>query len=295
MDEDRVPSRRRRPKRLRVLHTDEWSTLERSVHAVSLAIEGLLARSRDSLLNPREDVAPLLRHLSTLRSFFKYLAREHVIARDPAAVSFGPKVTRALPTYLTIAEQERVLSALAADPTLHGRRDHAAVATLLFTGLRADELVRLTLDVVDLESGTLRVINGKGGKDRELPIVPRLAEILRAYLTEVRPQLPGAAGSRGLWLPLDARGRWRVAPGMPLERRWLHRLVARRVGAIVGRRLYPHALRHSFASRLRTQGADLALIQDALGHSEIGTTMIYAHLATPDQRAALTRALEGPA
>ena len=135
-------------------------------------------------------VGTAARHLSTLRSFFKYLVREEVIARDPAAVSFGPKVTRALPTFLTTAEQERVLTALARDRTLRGRRDHAIVATLLLTGLRAEELMSLRLESLDLETGTLRVVNGKGGKDREMPVTPRLRAILRTYLAEVRPARP---------------------------------------------------------------------------------------------------------
>jgi integrase/recombinase XerD len=239
------------------------------------------------------------RRLSTLRSFFTYLLREERVPRDPAAVAFGPKVPRRLPVYLTIPEQERVLAALARNRTLRGRRDHAAVATLLFAGLRADELVTLTRGQLDLETGILRVVQGKGGKDRELPIVPRLAAILRAYLTEVRPVLASQGeGNAYVFVPLRTHrrnGHRTGRPAAPLERRWLWRLVAGRVAAIVGKPLYPHALRHSFATRLRTRGADLALIQEALGHSEIGTTTIYAHLATPDRQAALSRLLGAPA
>lgn len=233
------------------------------------------------------------RRLSTLRSFCRFLVREEIIPRDPAAVAFGPKVTRRLPVYLSIPEQERVLLDLAQDRTLKGRRDYAAIALLLLTGLRADELMTLDLGALDLEIGTLRVIRGKGDKDRELPVVPRLAAILEAYLRDVRPRLYRAATSAAVFLPVSGKG---VGPRVirdRLDRKWLWRLVAHRVSAIVGRRVYPHALRHSFASRLRTNGADLALIQEALGHSEIGTTTIYAHLATPDRLATLTRLLGG--
>jgi site-specific recombinase XerD/DNA-binding XRE family transcriptional regulator len=235
-----------------------------------------------------------VRHLATLRSFFRYLVRERIVTQDPAAVAFGPKTPRRLPIYLTIPEQERVLATLARDRTRKGCRDYAAVATLLLTGLRADELLNLELGHLSLEGRTLRVVNGKGGKDRELPVVDRLATILGAYLTDVRPDLSQARVSPFVFLPLDARGRGGVRGGQ-LERQWLWRLVAHRVGAIVGRKVYPHALRHSFASRLREGGGDLALIQETLGHSELSTTMIYAHLPSPMQRAALARLLGDPA
>jgi site-specific recombinase XerD/DNA-binding XRE family transcriptional regulator len=235
------------------------------------------------------------RHLSVLRTFFKYLMREEIIPRDPAAVSFGPKVTRRLPVYLTIPEQERVLAELARDRTLKGRRALAAVATLLLTGLRASEILNLELGSVDLETGTLRVVRGKGGKDRELPVVPRLGTILRAYLADVRPHLYHAATSPVLFLPLNGKGWGRAQRGDRLEYRWLWRLVAQHVGPLLGQKLYPHALRHSFASRLRANGGDLGTIQEALGHSQIGTTMIYAHLSTPARQATLTRLLEGEA
>jgi site-specific recombinase XerD len=239
-------------------------------------------------------VGTAARHLSTLRSFFKYLVREEVIARDPAAVSFGPTVTRALPTFLTTAEQERVLTALARDRTLRGRRDHAIVATLLLTGLRAEELMSLRLESLDLETGTLRVVNGKGGKDREMPVTPRLRAILRTYLAEVRPACYGAAASPYLLLPVSGVGR----AGRQYEhlgRHTLWKIVAQRVRGLVSKKISPHKLRHSFASRLREAGGDLAIIQEALGHADIGTTMIYAHLSTPDRQARLTQLLDGPA
>lgn len=235
------------------------------------------------------------RRLAAIRQFYRYLVREGEVRRDPAAVAFGPKCPpRPLPRYLTVDEQERVLAALAADETLTGRRDYALVATALLTGLRCEELCRLRLEDLDLEGGTLRVVRGKGQKDREVPVVSPLAGILREYLAETRPLLVRGAPSpyvfvRGLTPHGPARHRQRA--GRPLERRSVFRVIRLRVSPLVGRPIGPHALRHSFASRLRARGADLQFIQELLGHSELGTTAIYAHLATPARRAELARLL----
>jgi site-specific recombinase XerD len=245
------------------------------------------------------------RRLHCLRTFFKYLVREGAVERDVAAVSFGPKTAKPLPRYLTIPEQERVLSTLAEDRSLLGRRDHAIVATLLFTGLRVNELIRLARPALDLEVGTLRVVHGKGGKDREVPVVPRLAAILRAYLADVRPSLPGAGTDPWVFLRAPAASRDARAPnltgtvpwsraraGEPIERRVVWWMLQKRVAPVVGHPVHPHMLRHSFASRLRAAGVDLQLISEVLGHTDIRTTTIYAHLATPQQRATVARAMD---
>jgi integrase/recombinase XerD len=241
--------------------------------------------------------ATAARRLSCLRGFFRYLAREGTVARDPAALAFGPRYTRwRLPGYLTVPEQTRVLAQLAADPSLHGQRDRALIATLLLTGLRAAEACALRLPELNLESGVLRVIQGKGGKDREVPVPPSLGALLTAYLREVRPRLLAADRSPYLFLhlPVDVNfsGRRPSWGGEPLSRQQLFRAVVTRVSPLVGRRVGPHTLRHSYASRLRAAGADLQLIQECLGHAAITTTTIYAHLATPARLAEVARLLE---
>ncbi len=237
--------------------------------------------------------ATAARRLSCLRGFFRYLEREGLIARDPAALAYGPRYARQrIPVYLTVPEQERVLAELARDETLQGRRDYAAVATLLFTGLRVSEFLRLELGHVDLETGILRVLHGKGGKAREVVVIPRLRAILRTYLREVRPALPQAAASAHLFSGVSTRGWRKHRAGQPMERHWLSRLIGGRVSGILGRKVHPHALRHSYASRLREAGADLALIQEQLGHAELSTTMIYAHLSTGKRHQDVARLLD---
>jgi site-specific recombinase XerD len=282
------------------------------------------------------------RHRYAIQQFFKFLRRRKVTTSNPTEDTFSLPVSKRLPKYVTVAAQERTLARLEKDATLTGRRDYALIATGFFCGLRVEELAVLRLAHVDLDAGLLRVI-GKGDKEREGVIIPRLAAILRAYIAEVRPKLvgrqPGALhppsrrrrtwfafyflDSRHLWrdtgatteadarawlaahVPVPADGGYlfvRAGPkggyrqakaGTPLLTRSIYALIVRRF-AEVGEHVTPHMLRHSFATRLLNHGAGIELIQTALGHSDIRTTMIYAHLTTEKRRADITRFLEVP-
>jgi integrase/recombinase XerD len=223
------------------------------------------------------------RHRYAIGQFFRWLVREGVAPRNPIDVTFALKQPKRLPGYLTIPEQERVLAALAKDHTPAGLRNLACVALGLLCGLRVSELATVRLVDVDLEAGVLRVI-GKGDKQRECVIVPRLAAILRAYLRDARPRL--VVGSPSPWLIVNAHrtGAHRGRAAGQLLTRSIFVLIHRVVSPLVGRDVHPHMLRHSFASRLREHGADLQLIQEALGHEDIRTTTIYAHITTSKRR-----------
>jgi site-specific recombinase XerD len=281
------------------------------------------------------------RHLHALRTFWTWLVREEITTRNPASQVFLLPTHKKLPGYLSIPEQETLLGALAQDPTLLGRRDYALVATGLLTGLRCAELSHLQLGHVHLEAGVLQVIEGKGRKDRELPIIPRLAAILGPYLAETRPALlalpvgyvsapnPGKHDYAWSITQRQPDGRQRrvarattraeaerlrtaLAPARPNPyvfvrggAQWLAQHGSAPVGpktifytirrcceAVLHRTVHPHMLRHSFASRLRENGADLQDIQEALGHAVITTTTMYAHLTTRRQREQLAEFLK---
>jgi len=171
-----------------------------------------------------------------------------------------------------------------------GVRDYALVATALLTGLRCAELANLQLGHLDLEAGVLRVVNGKGRKDRELPVVPRLEVILRRYLA-VRATLVQVPTP---YVFLRAKS-WRMTRrgGLPFGPKAIFHRVRIRVREILNRPgIHPHVLRHSFASRLRENGADLQDIQEALGHAQITTTTMYAHLSTRRHREKLAAYLQ---
>ena len=284
------------------------------------------------------------RHLHALRTFWKWMVREEITTKNPAADVFMLPTSKTLPDYLTIPEQEQLLAALGVRSNLTGRRDYALVATALFTGLRCSELSHLQLTHVDLEAGILRVVEGKGRKDRELPIIERLERILRPYLSEARPRaltlpagyiLPPRPGrSEYFWTlmrtdPTGKRVRLastetrdeaeRLQAALPASRatatnpyvfvradmKWLRKHGVQPLGPrtifmsirrlcldVLGRKVHPHMLRHSFASRLRENGADLQDIQEALGHANITTTTMYAHLTTRRQREKLAEYLK---
>lgn len=205
---------------------------------------------------------------------------------DPAATSYGPRIPKALPVYLTVPEWTRLLRKMRADPTLTGQRDYAIMATFLYCGLRCAELALLRRDQVRLEDGWLRV-RGKGNKEREVPIPQALAPTLRQYLANVRPQLVADFANPYVFTPRERP--WEVKPGQrvrpgadrrgePLRTRTVYWIVTRRVAMILGRKLSPHKLRHSFATRFRRAGGDLQLVQELLGHADIGTTMVYSTL-----------------
>jgi integrase/recombinase XerD len=273
-------------------------------------IEGYLAW----LQSPERGLgaATAAQHLHTIRGLCLYLTREGVMPRNVAAEAFGPKVVRPLPKdYLSIAEQEHVLEALSRVPTLTGRRNYTLVAFGLFTGARCEEMAALPLVHVHLDAGRV-LICGKGGRDRELPLVPRLVAILGGYVTDVRPAL--LAGQPSPFFFVRTRREWTGGrqgrrrglsdaltvgathnasrAGLPLERRSVWWILEHAVSPLVGRHLSPHQLRHSFATRLRSQGADLQYVQQLLGHADIRTTTVYSHLVTTAQRETLARYLE---
>jgi len=252
------------------------------------------------------EVAPCTanRHLYALRSWWRWMVREGIATLNPAAETFMLPTERRLPLYLTVPEQEKVLRTLAKGTTLRERRDYALIAMGLLTGLRCSELANLQLSHLDLDAGILRVVQGKGRKDREVPIISRLVAILRPYLAEVRPALldRGTVGyvfgrAPAGRAPAAARAsRWtrQARPGQALLGRTIFLRVREVVSPIIGRPVAPHTLRHSFATRLREHGADLQLIQEALGHAQITTTTMYAHLTTSKRRQDLARLLDGP-
>jgi integrase/recombinase XerC len=291
-------------------------------------------------LDRGSSVATANRHLHTLRDFWRYLIREGLATGNPAADVFVLPQEHRLPTYLTIPQQEQLLTVLEAAEGLAAERDLALVTTDLFAGLRCSELANLQLSHLDFEAKILRVIQGKGRKDRELPIVPRLERVLRPYVEVTRPQLvtrlagfiqdphPGftrhwhviqwidqqrqpaiRAGSReeaeqvlraqqppraaSPYVFVNAQKGYRPDRiAQPIGGRGLYYIIRRVVEPILGTHVHPHMLRHSFATRLRTNGADLQIIQEALGHASMSPTTMYAHMATPKRLAELTKFLK---
>jgi integrase/recombinase XerC len=210
------------------------------------------------------------RALGALRTYFRLLSREGVVATNPARVVPSPRAPKKLPEVVTASQVGDLLSAI--DDTPAGRRDRAALELLYGSGLRAAELVGLDLDDVDLGRRLVRV-RGKGGKERVVPFGHPAAAAIRAYL-------PARAGWRAVAAAHDAGEPLFVNQrGGRLSDRSLRRIVDAAVHRIASiHHLHPHTLRHAFATHLLEAGMDLRAIQELLGHASLSTTQRYTHL-----------------
>ncbi|MFA6931659.1 MAG: site-specific tyrosine recombinase XerD [Lentisphaeria bacterium] len=211
--------------------------------------------------------ATLGRRLVSIRVFFRWMAREKAVPGDITEVMDSPRFWKLIPEFLSIAEVDSLLNAFKGRSPLE-LRNKALLELLYASGLRVSELTGLRLDGVDFQQGVLRVL-GKGSRERMVPFGKSAARSLKRYLEEARPQLD--PDGRAVVLFVSKSG---VA--LTRARVWvLVKEAALRAG--ISKNLYPHILRHSFATHLLNNGADLRVIQEMLGHSSIATTQIYTH------------------
>jgi integrase/recombinase XerC len=220
------------------------------------------------------------RKLSAIRTFVKFLRREDLIEEDPSSLVAAPKRPETIPAHLTVDEMSKLLE-MADSSTPLGRRDRAILELFYASGLRLSELVGLGIEDVNLSSRMVRVL-GKGRKERLVPFNSTTADAIRAWLKDrataqaSKGLIPKAQSParRGASAPLFLNYR-----GGRLSTRSVDRLVRRYValcGAKFG--ISPHALRHSFATHLLANGADLRAIQELLGHARLSTTQRYTHV-----------------
>ncbi len=207
--------------------------------------------------------ATLARTLISIKVFFRFLYREKLIDQDLSQGLESPKLWQLIPEILTLEEVEKLLGAPDSD-TCQGSRDRAILEVLYASGLRVSELCTLTLHSIDENAVKVR---GKGGKERVIPIHSKAIAAVDHYLNR-RENFP----SETLFL---------TEKGKPISRILVWKLVkhyAKAAGII--KNISPHTLRHSFATHLLENGADLRIIQEMLGHANIATTDRYTHLST---------------
>jgi tyrosine recombinase XerD len=210
------------------------------------------------------------RRLTTLRMFYRYLLKENHLKADPTLHLELPKLGKSLPKYLTAEEIETLL----AQPDLkthRGRRDRAMLELLYASGLRVSELVHLRLGDLHAEMGFLRVL-GKGSKERLVPVGRSALSFIQEYLNFARPQLAKGRLSEALFL--SNRGKAMTRQQFFL----LLKAYARSAG--IQKDVSPHKLRHSFATHLLNNGADLRSVQAMLGHADLSTTQVYTHVTS---------------
>ena len=235
----------------------------------TLAVRSYLAYLHRARLANRS----LARHLSTLRSFFRWACREGHLEKNPAKGLPAPRVPRTLPRALTLPDTERLLAAEEEDIFVP-ERERALFEFLYATGLRVSEAAGLDLEDVDFSARLVRV-TGKGGRERIVPFGEAAGDALRTYLPSraaLRHRAGDDDGASGQPLFVNARG-GRLTP------RSMARLLKRRLRAAgLPEEISPHALRHTFATHLLQAGADLRAIQELLGHASLSTTQKYTHL-----------------
>jgi len=203
-----------------------------------------------------------------LKILFRFLAGKGAVERDPAEALALPRIERYLPETLNELQVEQLLEKIDTS-ALHGLRDRAIMELLYASGLRISELANARLENFNFEERIVRV-TGKGNKTRLVPVGRTACEALAAYLSAERPQLVKRRSGSEIFL--SARG-----TKLTTARIWqIVKKHARRAG--LEKNIYPHLLRHSFATHLLGNGADLRIIQEMLGHADISTTQVYTHV-----------------
>lgn len=250
----------------------------REAHLVSFARKLRESKTpRGTLLSAATQAS----YLQRIKSCFGALARQGLLLQDPAAELVLPSTARLPRTTLSVSEARRLMEAPRAT-TRTGRRDRAILETLYGTGIRRGECTRLDLADLDLRARTLLVRNGKGGKDRMVPVAGRAAAALGVYLRDVRPQLVVDPSQEALFLTAW----W----GQRLGYMSISLLVERHAREAGVGRLHPHALRHACATHLLRGGADVRHVQVLLGHRKLVTTSIYTRVVVEDLRNVLAAA-----
>ncbi|MGI6642730.1 MAG: site-specific tyrosine recombinase XerD [Bacillota bacterium] len=212
--------------------------------------------------------ATIARRLAALKAFYQFLVKENYVSQDPTGDLSSPRLERKLPKVLTVEEVERLLT----QPDLttsSGKRDKAMLELLYATGIRVSELVNLNVDDIDLQEGFIRCV-GKGSKERVVPMGEIAVGALRMYLENARLKIIADPKEKAVFVNhhgkrLTRQGFWKIVKKYAVQ-------------AQIHKEITPHTLRHSFATHLLENGADIRSVQEMLGHADISTTQIYTHV-----------------
>ena len=208
------------------------------------------------------------RALVAIKMFYKFLAEERFIKDDVAGILESPKLIRPLPNVLSVAEVGKLLHSPDVRDWM-GIRDKAALELMYATGMRVSEMVELETTTLNLDIGFIKC-KGKGDKERIVPIGSHAARAITRYMQKVRPSLLKNKDERHLFIT-------RLGKKVSRQSFWkMIKKYAKKAG--IKKDIMPHTLRHSFATHLLERGADLRVVQELLGHSDIATTQIYTHI-----------------
>jgi site-specific recombinase XerD len=257
-------------------------------HLQTVGVADLRAVNQDIIeayqreLLHRRDANTVRSHMATLRGFFAHLETTGEILLNPTADVRLPKWERRLPKrILKPSEVRRLLNA--PDQTPKGLRDRAMMELFYSSGIRREEMARLAVQDVDIKNGFVRV-RGKGGKDRVVPIGQSACEALARYLKE----------ARAVWLKAERNPGWTdalwlspIQPHPPIHREAVGLILMRYAKRVLGRNVSPHVWRHSYATHLVANGANILYVQRLLGHKMLKTTEIYTHVTMSELKRTL--------
>jgi len=239
---------------------DTWNQVDR--YAIVLFLQRLKEKGQSD--------NSIIRMTSSLRQFHQFLRQEKITEKDPMQYVETPKKAETLPKVLSLEEVDQLLNT--PDTTREiGLRDRAILEVMYATGLRISELVHLKMDELHLTMGFIQTV-GKGNKERIIPIGGEAVKWLNDYLEHGRPIFLSRNNEESPYVFLNARG-----SGLSRQGVWknLKKSVQK---TSISQNVTPHMLRHSFATHLLENGADLRIVQELLGHSDISTTQIYTHI-----------------
>ncbi|MCK4667814.1 site-specific tyrosine recombinase XerD [Candidatus Dependentiae bacterium] len=211
----------------------------------------------------------IARHFSAIKTFFKFLLMERVLTKDPSSNLDSPKIWKKLPEVLSITEVSKLLE-VPDKNTKYGLRDLAILELLYGAGLRVSELTNMKISSFNSDIGYVRVI-GKGNKERIVPIGKVAIKVVNEYLKQSRPEIIQKTESDYLFISrlkksLSRLSVWKIIKKYALQ-------------SGLKKNIYPHIFRHSFATHLIENGADLRSVQEMLGHADISTTQIYTNIS----------------
>ena len=240
---------------------------KRNINSVGKITTDDITKYLSDLKESKLDSRSIAHSITVIRNFHKYLLKIETVKSDVTVNIELPKIRKSLPQTLSIEEVDRLLDIELVTPFDY--RNKAMLELLYGTGLRISELISLTLNDIDITNCTLRCM-GKGSKERIIPINEYIIEYLQMYL-EVRPKLEKKEKYKEVFLnnhgkPITRQGFFKILKKLLLEKG-------------LNTNVSPHTLRHSFATHLLENGADLRMIQEMLGHSDIATTRIYTHIS----------------
>lgn len=212
----------------------------------------------------RKEINPssIVRKIASIKGFFKYICHKRIIKTNPSISIVSPKLPKKLPKVLSLAELEKILK------NNLDIRDYAIVELLYCSGIRVSELVNLKINNLDINQRVIKVF-GKGSKERIVPIARKCIEILDKYLK--KRELIALKNNSEPYLFLEENGK-------KITRQRVYKII-HSLGKTIDKDISPHTIRHSFATHLLENGADLRVVQELLGHSSIVTTQLYTHIS----------------